>query len=136
MLQFKDTLNIYPSPLYQVLNINWSAFVKGILLTLQSHGWSNGTHGGHQLGSGDLYLLGYVAHCCVIGHCVDIMAAHGVSQGVVLPTSHPTHPSLSHPTPPHHPPPLLSILTAEKGGKKYHEIQPSEIEEVSYNKSQ
>ena len=24
-------------PMYQVLNVNWSAFVKGTLLTLQSH---------------------------------------------------------------------------------------------------
>ena len=35
--QFTDTLNIYPSPVYQVLNINCSAFLKGILSTLQSH---------------------------------------------------------------------------------------------------
>ena len=55
--QFTDTLNIYPSPLYQVSNANWSAFLKGILPTLQSHGWNNGTHGGRQLDSGDLYLL-------------------------------------------------------------------------------
>ena len=50
-------LNYYPSPVYQVLNANWSAFVKGILLTLQGHGWNNGTHGWCQLGSGDLGLL-------------------------------------------------------------------------------
>ena len=55
--QFTDTLNIYPSPVYQVLNVNWSAFLKGISPTLQSHGWNNGTHGGRQLDSGDLYLL-------------------------------------------------------------------------------
>ena len=55
--QFTDTLNIYPSPVYQVLNVNWSAFLKDILLTLQSHGWNNETHGGCQLDSGDLYLL-------------------------------------------------------------------------------
>ena len=55
--QFTDTLNIYPSPLYQVSNANWSAFLKGILPTLQSHGWNNGTHGGRQLDSEDLYLL-------------------------------------------------------------------------------
>ena len=41
------------------------------------------------------------------------------------------------PTPPHpNPPPLLSILMEEMDGKKYHEIQPSEIEKVSYNKNQ
>ena len=43
--------------MYQVLNVNWSAFLNGILLTFQSHGWNNGTHGGCQLDSGDLYLL-------------------------------------------------------------------------------
>ena len=37
---------------------------------------------------------------------------------------------------PSHPPPLLSILTAERDGKKYLEIQPSETEKVSYNKNQ
>ena len=55
--QFTDTLNIYPSPVYQVLNVNWSTFLKGILPTLQSNSWNNGTHGGCQLGSGDLDLL-------------------------------------------------------------------------------
>ena len=40
-----------------LLNVNWSTFLKGILTTLQGHGWNNGTHGGHQLDSGDLYLL-------------------------------------------------------------------------------
>ena len=62
-----------------------------------------------------------------------------VSLGVVFATSHPTHPSPSHPIPPclpSHPPPLLSILTAERDGKKYLEIQPSETEKVSYNKNQ
>ena len=42
---------------------------------------------------------GYVAHWCVIGHCVGIMAAHGVSLGIIFLTSHTTHPS--HPTRPH-----------------------------------
>ena len=30
-----QTLNIYPSPVYQMLNVNWSAFLKGILSNLQ-----------------------------------------------------------------------------------------------------
>ena len=55
------TVAIYPSPVYQVLkfNANWSIFLKGILLTLQSHDWINinGTKGGCQLGSGDLGLF-------------------------------------------------------------------------------
>ena len=146
--QFTDTLNIYPSPLYQVSNANWSAFLKGILPTLQSHGWNNGTHGGRQLDSEDLYLLPLaVWPTGVIGHCVGIMDAQGVSLGAVFATSLPTHPPLPvppHPTPPRpapphlpsHPPPLLSILTAERDGKKYLEIQPSETEKVSYNRKQ
>ena len=39
------------------VNVNWSAFVKGIFPTPQSHGWNNGTHGARQLGSGDVGLL-------------------------------------------------------------------------------
>ena len=129
--QFTDTLIIYPSPVYQVLNVNWSTFLRGILPTLQTHGWNSGTHGGHQLGSGDLdWLPLAVWPTDVIGHCVGVMAAHGVSLGVVFATSFPPHP----PTPPHptlprlpsHPPPLLAILTAERDGKKYLENQPSE----------
>ena len=121
-------------PVYQVLNVNWSTFLKGILSTLQSHGWNNGIHGGCQLGSGDLDLLPLA------------MWPTGVSLATVwvswllmecpkggfcyLP---PTHPPL--PVPPH-PPSLLSILTAERDSKNYHEIQPSETEKVSYNKNQ
>ena len=70
-----------------------------------------------------------VAHWSVLGHCVGVMAAHGVSLGVVFATSLPpslhTHPPLPvppHPAPPRlpsHRPPLLSILTAERDGKKY-----------------
>ena len=40
---------------------------------------------------------GYVAHWCVIVHCVGIMAAHGVSLGWFLPPSIPPHPA-AHPT--------------------------------------
>ena len=101
--QFTDTLNIYPSPVHQVLNVNWSAFLKGILPTFQSYGWNDGTHGGHQLDSGCLYLLPlalWPTGTYVIGHCVGIMAAHRMSQEVVFATSHPTLPRL-----PSHPPP-------------------------------
>ena len=69
----------------------------------------------------------YVAHFCIIGHCVGIMAAHGVFIGVVFATSYPTTPTL---------PPLLSILTAERDCKKYLKIQPWEASRVSYNKNQ
>ena len=51
----------------------------------------------------------YVAHWCVIGHCVGVMAAHGVSQTEVLPPPTlphpPTHLNPSHSTPPHPFPP-------------------------------
>ena len=40
-----------------MLNVNWSAFLEGILPTLQNHDWNNGTNGGHQLSGGDLRLL-------------------------------------------------------------------------------
>ena len=132
--QFTDTLNIYPSPVYQVLNVNWSAFLKGIFPT-QWDPWRALIGQWRPVSS----PTGCVAHWRVIGHCVGVMAAHGVFLEVVFTTSLPTHPSLSHPTLPccqSHPPPLLSILTAERDGKKYLEIQPSETEKVSYNKHQ
>ena len=44
---------------------------------------------------------GCVAHWCVIGHCVGILVAHGVSLGVVFATSLPPSP----PTPPRSNPP-------------------------------
>ena len=112
LLQFTDTLNIVPSPVYQVLNVNWSAFLEGILPALQGHGWNNGTHGGCQLDSGTwicshwlcgplVVSLATVWASCLLMKCpkgVGIMAAHGVSQGVVFATSHPTRPSPSLPT--------------------------------------
>ena len=96
--------HIYPSLMYQVLNVNWSTFLKGILPTLQSHGWNNGTHGGQQvIGQWEpgFAPTGYEAHYCVIGHCVGVIAALGVSQMVVFATSLPTHPTpLPAPIPP------------------------------------
>ena len=68
----------------------------------------------------------YGAHYCVVGHCVNVIAAHEVSKMLVYATSYPTHSSLSYLTPPHHATPprhpsyplfLLSILTAERDGK-------------------
>ena len=79
---------------------------------------------------------GYVAHWCVIGHCVGIIATHGMSQEVVFATSH------LPPTPPC-PTPLSIPLTPSiinndggKGQQKYLEIQPSEIEKISYDENQ
>ena len=82
---------------------------------------------------------GCVAHCCVIGYSVGIMAAHGVSLGVVFATSHPTppHPIPLHPTQPPIPPtPSIINTDGRKGQQKYLEIQPSETEKVSYDKNQ
>ena len=126
--QFTDTLNIYPFPVYQVLNVNWSAFLKDISPTIQSHCQNNGIHmegTNWAVGTG-FALTDYVAHWHVIGHCVDVMAAHGCSKRqFLLP-----------PTPPRPTHPLLAILMAEGDSKKYHDIQHLEIEKVSYNKNQ
>ena len=84
--------------MYQVLYVNWSALVKGILPTLQSHGWTMVPMGVaiRQWGPG-FASTDCGAHYCIIGHCVGVMATHGVSQTVVFATS---HPSSSHPTRP------------------------------------
>ena len=71
-----------------------------------------------------------VAHWSVIGHCVGVMDAHGVSLKVVFASSLPTHPSSSHPTP------SIIYTDGRKGRQKYIEIQPSETEKVSYNRKQ
>ena len=54
---FMDTLNRYPFPVFQMLNVNWSDFLEGILPNLQSHDLKNDTNGEHQLGGGDIRLL-------------------------------------------------------------------------------
>ena len=88
-----------------VLNVNWSVFVKGILQTLPSHGWNNGTHGGHQLGSGDLGLLPLIMGPTIVS--LATVWASWLFMGVLnggfchLP---PHHPSLSYPISPHHHP--------------------------------
>ena len=121
--QFTDTLNIYPPPVYQVLNVNWSTFLKGILPTLLSHRWNNGTHGGCHLGSGALYLLPlamWPTGMLLATVWVGIMAAHEMSQMVVLPPStfHPPHSVPLHPAQlPIPPTPLLLMLAAERDGK-------------------
>ena len=99
--QFTDTFNIYPSPVYQGLTVNWSAFLNSILPTLQSHGWNNETHGGHQLST------------CICSHWLcgpllcywQLCGHHGCSRSVPrsgfchLPP-HPPLPLPPHPTPP------------------------------------
>ena len=125
--QFTDTLNIYPSPVYQVLNVNWSAFLKGIFPTLQSHGWNNGTHGGHHLDSGDLYLLPLAVWLTGV-LLATVWESWGIPRGGFChlspwPAAHPTHPSIIN-------------IDGRKGRQKYLEIQPSQTEKFSYNKNQ
>ena len=104
-----DTVNVYSSP---VLNVNWSAFLKVILPTLQSHDWNNGTNGGHKLVSGNLGLLWLTLWPAGVSSAT-------VFQMGVFATSYPTHPTPSHCTlPPISPTPLYAILTLEKDSKK------------------
>ena len=120
--QFTDTLNIYLSPLYQVSNANWSAFLKGILPTLQSYGWNNGTHGG----------ANWTVRTCICTHWLcgplecywPLCGHHGCSWSVPrggfchLPP-HPPLPVPPHPAPPPIPP-TSSIINADgrKGRQK------------------
>ena len=82
------------------------------------------------------------ADCCVISHSVSAMAAHGCPKWWFLLPPTPPHPTLPLPIPPHPAlppiPPTSSIINTDsrKGRKTYHQIQPSEIEKVSYNKNQ
>ena len=50
-------LNNYPNPLYQMLNVNKSTFLQGILPPLENHDRNNDTNGEHQLGGEDIRLL-------------------------------------------------------------------------------
>ena len=128
--QFTDTLNIHSSPVYQVLNVNWSTFLKGILPTLQVTAGTMAPMEG----------TNWTVETCICFHWLcgppvchwPLCGRHGRSWGIPIASSD----GFCHLPP--HPPPLLSILMEERDGKKYHEIQPSEIEEViiSYNKSQ
>ena len=131
-----DALNIYPFPVYQVLNVNWSALLNGILPTLQSHGWYNGTHGGCQLGSGDLGLLPLAMWSTGV-----LLATVWVSWLLMGCSKQGFCHLPLHPVPPHHSPPPIpptpSICNTDGRNRcqKYHEIQPSKIEKVNYNKN-
>ena len=122
-----------------MLNVNWSTFLRGILPTLQTHGWNNGTYGGCQLCSGDLNLLSLAIWPTDVS-LATVWASWLLMEcpkGWFLPS--PSPPTPLSPTPPRLPsysPPLLLILTAERDGKKYLENQPSETEKASYNKNQ
>ena len=102
-MQPTDTLNGYPSPVYQMLNVNWSDFLEGILLTLQGHDWNNGTNGGHWLGGGDLglFLLPLwptnVVQTIVWASWLLLKCPKWGFLPLPTPPSHP-HPTLPHPT--------------------------------------
>ena len=132
--------------MYQVLSVNWSAFLKDILPALQIHNWNNGTNGECQLGSGDLGLLPKTlwptgVSLAIVWVSLAIVWVSWLLMGCPkweflvppnlrcsIPSWPATHPVLL----------LISISNTDlrKGQQKYHEIQPSEIDEVSYNKSQ
>ena len=119
--QFTDTLNIYPSPVYQVLKVNWSAFLKGILPTLQSDGWNNGTHGVYQLNNGDLYLLPQAMWplVCYWPQCGHYGCSWSVPRGGFchLPPTH-AFPVPSHSAPPPIPPTPSIINTDGRKGRQ------------------
>ena len=114
--------------------------MKGILPTLQTHSWNNSTHGGCQLGSGDLGLLPLTKWPTIV--LLAIVWAPWLLMGCPCHRMPPAnHPIPSNPTPSHLTspplPPIPSIINTDskKGRQKYQEIQPSEIK-VSYNKNQ
>ena len=121
LLQFTDTLNIYPSPLYLLSNANWSTFLKGILPTLQSHGWNNGTHGGRQLDSGTCICTHWL---CGLLECYwPLYGRHGCSWSVPRGgfCHLPPHPPLAvppHPAPPPIPPTPSIINTDGRKGRQ------------------
>ena len=84
IIKFNFIVAVYRHTQYlsitSVSSVKWSAFLKGILLTLQSHDWNNGTNGGHNWWSRPGFApTDSVSHSSGIGHCVGIVAAHGVS---------------------------------------------------------
>ena len=113
----------YPSLVYQLLNVNWSTFLEGILLTPQNHDWKNGTIGGHRLPKIAPTAFGLLMWRRPLCGC------HGFSRGALtkifchLPP-HPTSPLV---------PPTPSVSSTDiKKRAKYHKIHPSVIWKVSY----
>ena len=84
-----------------------SKVTAGIMAPMEGANWAVGP---------GFAPIGYVAHWYVIGHCVGIMAVHGVSQTRVLATSHPVPPNLA--LPPIPPTPSISDTDSRKGQQK------------------
>ena len=119
--QFTDTLNIYPSPLYQVSNANWSAFLKGIFqpsrVTARTMGPMEGAN--------------WTVRTCICSHWMcgplgcywPLCEHHGCSWSVPrsgfchLPP-HPPLPVPSHPTSPSIPPTPSIINTDGRKGRQ------------------
>ena len=114
-----------------------SAFVKGILLTLQSHSWNNGTHGGRQLGSGDLGLLPLTMWPTNVS--LAMVWASWLHMGCGF-CHLPPHPPLSvsphHTLPPIPPTPSIINTDGRKGWQKIPSNSAIRYREVRYNKSQ
>ena len=108
-----------------MLHINWSASLKVILPTLQSHDWNNGTNGGCQLGTQDY------SHCLC-----GLLIRHGPLCGHLLGSQ------LLQECPNWSPLPILPVpfVSYTEFKKEWQNtmkfMQPSVVQKVSYNKSQ
>ena len=119
--QITDKLNIYPSPLYQVSNANWSAFLKGILPTFRVTAGTMGPMEG----------ANWTVRTCICSHwlCGPLecywpqCGCHGCSWSVPrggfchLPP-HPPLPIPPHPAPPPIPPTPSIINTDGRKGRQ------------------
>ena len=124
--QFTDTLNIYPSPLYQVSNANWSAFLKGICQPSRVTARTMGPMKGANWTVGTCICSHWL--CGLLEFYWPLCGHHGCSWSVPrdgfchLPPHPPTHPPLPvppHPTPPPIPPtPSIINTDGRKGWQK------------------
>ena len=108
LLQFTDTQYLSIPSVSSVKNVDRSAFLKSIFrpskVTTGTMAPMEGTDWAMEPGFAP---TDSVVHWCGIGHCVGVMAAHGMSQAKFFFTSHPTPPVPFHPTPSHLTPPNL-----------------------------
>ena len=130
-----DTLNIYPSPVYHVLNVNWSAFSEGHFANPPKSWLKQWNQWRASIGQWDLGLLPLTLWPTGVSLATvwaSWLLMECPKRGFV--TSHPTHSTLSYPTthPTH--PLYQQCWHSRKRWQKYHEIQSSAIEKVSYEK--